>query len=273
MGHAWSFNLYHLRPTAEASFLSQLTGKKDIQSACSDWKHRPMWNYLSNNGYQSGIIEMGATAQESLASARDCGGDGNKFLNDTIVWLMQPSSPTNTTPYLPSVEQSYSAGQVYWDRSCNSRGCGSDLSSVLASLYTPFAKRSAKHVFIVRDFTFLHALQKKDLVQARDILRELDRSVGPFMNVAEGKDDMLVIISGAGAVDLDFPGEGKEWQQFEKNGTSAFPRKGELSSPVFAQGARAENFCGIYEESQIFERALSGPKQQGLELKIINPFN
>jgi len=271
VGHAWSFNLYHLRPTPAASFLSQLTGKKDIQDSCTDWKHRPLWNTLTGHGYVSGIIEVDSRGKESLAAAREC-EDGQNFLGDSTLWLMQASAPANTTPYLPSEELQYKPG-VYWDRSCNSRGCGTTLSSALASLYTPFSKRSTKHVFIVRDYSFLHALERKDLVAARDILAEIDRSVGPFMKVAEGKDDMLVIVSGGGAIDLDFPAEGKDWQQFEKSGANAFPRRGELSVPVFAQGARAENFCGMYEESQIFERALSGPKQQGLELKIINPFN
>lgn len=271
VGHAWSFNLYHLRPTAASSFVAQLTGKKDIKATCEDWKQRPLWNYLASHGFTSGIIEVDARANESLASSRDC-EDGQKFLGESTLWLMQPSSPANTTPYLPSEAQTYKPG-VYWDRSCNSRGCGSTLSSVLASLYSPFNKRAGKHVFIVRDFSFLHALERKDIVAAREILRDIDRGVGAFMRAAEGKDDMLVVVSGGGAVDLDFPAEGKDWQQFEKTGAQAYPRRGELNIPVFAQGARAENFCGIYEESQIFERVLSGPKQQGLELKVINPFN
>ena len=271
VGQAWSFNLYSLRPTPALSFVSQLTGKKDLKNSCEDWKHRPIWNYLGGRGYGSGIIEVDAKASESLVAAREC-DDGQKFLGDSTLWLMQPSAPTNTTAYLPSENQQFKSG-VYWDRSCNSRGCGTTLSSVLASLYTPFSKRSSKHIFVVRDFSFLHALERKDLVAAREILREIDRSIAPFMRSAEGKDDMLVIVSGGGAIDLDFPAEGKDWQQFEKSGANAFPRRGELSVPVFAQGARAENFCGMYEESQIFERVLSGPKQQGLELKIINPFN
>lgn len=273
MGHAWSFNLYHLRPSASQSFVSQTTGKKDIKGTCEDWNQKPIWNYLTGNGYTSGIIEVDSKEKESFVSSRDCTDIGPKFLGDSTVWLMQPSSPPKTSPYLPSVEQRYKAGEVYWDRSCNSRGCGTSLSSVMAQLYTPFAKRASKHIFIVRDFSFLHALERKDLVAAREVLRELDRSIGPFMRVAQGKDDMLVIVSGGGAIDLDFPAEGNEWQQFESKGSNAFPRKSELSVPVFAQGARAENFCGMYEESQIFERTLSGPKQQGLELKIINPFN
>lgn len=44
-------------------------------------------------------------------------------------------------------------------------------------------------------------------------------------------------------------------------------------APVFAAGARAENFCGIYDQSDILSRLFSGPKKQGLEFTIINPFD
>ena len=273
IGNAWSFNLYHLRPPAPLSFLSQVTGKKDVNGSCEDWNHRPVWNFFAQSSYASGMIEIDGRANETVVAARDCGDNGKNFLGKTTFWLMHASAPANTTPYLPIEEQRFEPGQVYWDRSCNSRGCGSSLSTVLSSLYAPFAKQSPKHVFIIRDYSYLHALERKDLVMAREILRELDRSISPFMKVAEGGDDLLVVVTGGAALDLDMPQEGKEWQQFEKSGASVIARKGKLSVPVFAQGARAENFCGIYEESQIFERILSGSKQQGLELKIINPFN
>lgn len=273
LGRAWSFNLYHLRPAPGPSFLSQLSGKKDIQNSCEDWKQKAMWEYVVPRGFAAAIIEMDGRGDESLISAMNCGPDGARYLKDTTLWLMQSSAPAQAKPYLPAVEQTYKTGEIYWDQSCNSRGCGSSLSSVLSSLYPTFARKNDKHLFIVRDFSYAHALARKDLIAARDILRELDKSAGTFMRAAEEKDDMLVIVSGAAAIDLDFPSEGKDWQQFEQKGTNAFPRLPQLSSPVFATGARAENFCGLYEESELFERTLSSPRAQGLELKFINPFN
>lgn len=68
------------------------------------------------------------------------------------------------------------------------------------------------------------------------------------------------------------PDQGKAYYEFEKQGKNASVKRTKLTNLVLASGARAENFCGMYDDSEVFERILSGPKQQGLELKIINPF-
>jgi hypothetical protein len=273
LGRAWSFNLQKLRPSAGESFVSQVTGKKDVAGTCEDWGLKPIWNYLSPFGYKNGIVEVGASPKESWGSGSACGDSWREFLGKSTLWMMGAAGTQDSIPYLPSEAQAYDQGKVYWDRSCNALGCGTSLSSVLASLYPSFAKSSQRHVFIVRDFTFAAALATKKVSQAREILRELDKSIGVFMRATSNSDDILVLVSGGAAIDLDFPAEGTQWQQFERSDKNIYPRQGELSVPVFAHGARAENFCGLYEESQIFERILSSPKQQGLELKVINPFN
>ena len=272
-GQAWSFNLYHLRPTPQAAMLAQATGKKDIAGSCDDWKHKPLWGYLSENGYKNGILELDARADESLLTAKSCEGKGNTYLDETTLWVMQANNPMGAEGFLPMVSQDFKPGRVYWDRTCNAQGCGTALRTSLGSIYRQFAKNSARHLLLVRDFSFKHALERQSLSAARDVLREIDKTVENFYQLADSRDDVLVIVSGAGAVDLDFPAEGKDWQTFDLKGTGAPPRRGELAVPVFAYGARAENFCGIYEESQIFERLITSPKKQGLELKIINPFN
>jgi hypothetical protein len=271
-GRAWSFNLYDLRPAAAASFLAQTTGKKDVRGSCEDWSLRPLWSYLAPYNYKTGVLEIGAPEASSWSSTA-CGKPAANFRGQSTLWVMGPKAPAGSVPYLPSEQQDFEAGKVYWDRSCGPIGCGTNLGSVLSALYPPFAKNTKRHVLVVRDHSYARALEARDYRAATEILREIDKSVGLFMRAAETGDDMLVLVSGAAAVDLDFPAAGKEWQQFMLKGTHMAARHTELSSPVFAHGARAENFCGVYEESQIFDRILSGPKQQGLELKIINPFN
>jgi hypothetical protein len=66
--------------------------------------------------------------------------------------------------------------------------------------------------------------------------------------------------------------DGKAFFESEKDNKNLNVKRSKLTNLVLASGARAENFCGIYEDSDVFDRILSGPKQQGLELKIINPF-
>lgn len=273
VGQAWSFNLYHLRPTPHQSMMSQVTGKKDVAGTCEDWRLKPMWNFLSSNGYKSGILEIDARQEESLLGAKACGEAGADYLDESVLWVMRAQNPLGAEGYLPAVAQEFRPGKVYWDKTCNAQGCGTALRASLASIYSQFSKNSSRHMLLVRDFSLKHALDRQNFVAAREALREIDKTAEAFYQLADGRDDTLVLITGAGAIDVDFPAEGKDWQTFDLKGTGALPRRGELASPVFAQGARAENFCGMYEESQIFERLLTSPKQQGLELKIINPFN
>src|SRR6478609_511836 len=61
MGKTWGYNLYNLRNPAEASFLSQLTGKKNVKMTCEDAELRPIWSYLSGNGYNTGVLEIGSS--------------------------------------------------------------------------------------------------------------------------------------------------------------------------------------------------------------------
>ncbi len=273
LGQAWSFNLYHLRPQPLESMLTQLTGKKDITGSCQDWRLTPIWGYLSQHGYKAGIMEIDASGKESLLTANSCGDEGSAFLGESTFWVMRAENPLGAEPYLPAVGQEFRAGKVYWDKTCNAQGCGSALRSSLTSIYTQFSKNSSRHILLVRDFSLKHALERKNFMAAREALMEIDKTAESFYRLAENNADVLVLVTGAGAVDIDFPAEGADWQKFDLKGTEALPRRGELTAPVFAQGARAENFCGMYDEAQIFERILSGPKQQGLELKIINPFN
>jgi hypothetical protein len=272
-GQAWSFNLYNLRPTAQGAMLAQVTGKKDITGSCEDWQLKPLWGYLADNGYKNGILELDARPEESLLTSKRCEGKGTTYLDESILWVMQANNPMGAESYLPMVSQEFKPGRIYWDKTCNAQGCGTALRTSLGSVYRQFAKNSARHLLLVRDFSFKHALERQSLSAAREVLREIDKTVENFYQLAEARDDVLVLVTGAGSVDIDFPAEGKDWQNFDLKGVGAMPRRGELTVPVFAYGARAENFCGMYEESQIFERMTTSPKKQGLELKIINPFN
>jgi hypothetical protein len=273
VGLAWSYNLYNLRPNAARSMLSQVTGKKSIDGSCSDFAHTPLWGYLSRNGYKSGIFEIDATDEESIVGNRDCKAQSKKFLGDSILWSMRAVAPEGAEGYLPSMSNNFKDGKIYWDKTCRMNGCGSALRPSVTTVYSQFIRQANNHIFVVRDFSYYHALIKRDYLAAKEALRDLDKTIESFYKLTEGRSDILVVVTGVASLDVDFPLEGKDWQQFELKGANAVSRSSELVTPVFATGARAENFCGFYQESQVFERILSGPKQQGLELKVINPFN
>ena len=271
-GLAWSYNLFSLRPSPQESMLSQITGKKNITGKCEDFSQKPIWDYLIANSYRAGIIEIDAREEESLIQPK-CQSGNQDFTKGTVFWSMRPQPPKGAEEYVPSVPQKFVSGQVYWDKTCRMNGCGSALRASVTSLYSQFERNVAKSIFIIRDFSYRHELERRNFNGAREVLRDIDKSVESFYQLADTRNDLLVVVSGAAGIDLEFPLEGKDWQKFDMKGAEVYPRRGELSVPVFARGARSENFCGFYEESQLFDRVLSGPKQQGLELKVINPFN
>lgn len=271
IGKSWNYNLYNLRNSSEATFLSQLTGKKNIKMACEDAELRPIWSYLSGNGYNTGIFEIGATKSQSIVSMNECGEKGLSFLSSLYLWLRkEPIAGAQTFHYRETIP--LVPNQLMFDRTCDKLGCYSTITDDFKSLYQAFKKVSTKHLMIVRDFSYLAALDRKDFVKARSILSDIERSLGDALTNTRTSADYLVLVTSGDSRFVDMPDQGKQWFEFEKSGVNPQVKRTKLTNLVMATGARSENFCGIYDDSQIFERLLSGPKQLGLELKFINPF-
>jgi hypothetical protein len=122
-----------------------------------------------------------------------------------------------------------------------------------------------------RDFSYLRALEKQDFVRAKEILLDIDRAYGEALKYTDSSDYLVLLTTGDSKF-VDMPDQGKAWYDYEKDNKNISAKRTKLTNLVLASGSRAENFCGMYDDSSVFERILSGPKQQGLELKIINPF-
>jgi hypothetical protein len=271
LGKTWGYNLYQLRPSADLTFLAQLTGKKNIKGDCSDADHRPIWNFLKGHGFMTGILESGASEKESLSAFHDCSDKGRAFLEGLYMWRRtQPKQGQETFNY--STEIPLKQNQVFYDQTCNKNTCYSSISDNFKEIYSKFRKISSKHLLVVRDFSYLKALERKDFSKARIILADLERALTEALNYAKNSNDYLVLVSSGDSKIIDFPEQGKPWYEFEKTAANIQVKRAGLTNLVLAYGARAENFCGMYDDVQIFERILSGPKQQGLELKFINPF-
>lgn len=271
IGKSWAYNLYELRAKAEASFLSQMTGKSNVKLSCEDANLRPIWSYLSGNGYTSGILESGANKAQTIVSYNECGEPGLVFLSSLHLWLrQQPVKGAETFHY--SEPMALKPNTLLYDKTCGPQSCYSTILDDFKSTYEAFRKVSQKHLMIVRDFSYLNALDKKDLMKARGILSDIERAVAEAVAYSKASNDYLVLVTSGDSRFIDLPDQGKAWYEFEKTGAKATVKRTKLTNLVLAYGSRAENFCGTYEDSHVFERILSGPKQLGLELKFINPF-
>ncbi len=269
VGKTWDYSLAKLRNSASNEFMSQVVGKKSIKGSCEDTNNRAVWSYLATSGYRTGILEIKADEKESLMSFVPC-EKGPNFLKTLHMWIMsKPPANASTFHYVEPIAMKEDV--VNYDRSCGVKGCSASIANNYMAIYESFQKNSSKHIFIVRDFSYLKALKEKNFILARDILRDLEKTLAIAQENGR-KQGNLILVSTAETMLVDFPDQGVGWYDFEKDGSKATVKRQKLMNTVFAYGARSENFCGVYEGASLLERMLSGPKQQGLEFKFINPF-
>ena len=274
IGKMWNFNLYQLRPEASMSFTSQTNGSKNIQGTCSDYEMEPAWSFLDKIQYESALLENGATDEQSLEKALACSNNKTLDLAKMRFYRMGPNVKENlkTFHYQDSPEQAResTAPGIYYDRSCQKGLCFSSVANNFKALWSRLVKDRRKTFFIVRDYNFQKALKKKDLSYARESLLEIDRMVASLANEKPG--DLLVIVSGAESLPVEFPLQGKEWADFEKSGKNIIYKNTALMSPVLARGAMAENFCGMFDESEMLKRVIYKPEGKKFNWDSVTPF-
>ena len=274
VGKMWNFNLYQLRPDAGLSFLSQINGSKNIKGTCEDHNNAPAWSYLQDIGYSVGLMESGTNKEQSLESSLGCSNSKTLDLAKMRFWKMGPgaNAESKTFHYQDSPDQTRNSMQpgLYFDRSCQKGICYSTLSNNFKTMWSLMKKDNLKTFFIVRDFSFQNALKKKDLSLAKESLQEIDRLVA---SIDRSKiSELLIVVSGAESLPLEFPLQGKEWAEFEKTGKNVIYKNSSLMSPVLAVGAMSENFCGIFDESEMLKRIIYKPEGKVFSSESINPF-
>ena len=274
VGKMWNFNLYQLRPDAGNSFLSQINGSKNIKGTCEDHENTPAWSYLEDIGYSVGLLESGANKDQTLEKSLGCPNSKTLNLSKMRYWKMGPDiiAPQKTFHYQDSPEQALASLQpgLYYDRSCQKGICYSTLSNNFKTVWTSMKKSNSKTFFIVRDFNFQNALRKKDISLAKESLQEIERLLATIEKIKTG--EFLIVVSGAESLPIEFPLQGKEWSDFEKTGKNLIYKNSALMSPVLASGAMAENFCGIFEESEMLKRVIYKPEGKVFNTDSMNPF-
>lgn len=275
VGKMLTFNLYQLRPDAGKSFLSQLLGSKNIKNNCEDYDRPFFWRNYLNQGYKVSIIEKGMDATNSIEKYAQCGEMSKADFNNIRLWKMS-SNPygKNYFHYQDKIEniKSYLNDGIYFDRSCNQEACYSTLSNNVKTLYGQLLKENQTSIMIVRDFSYLNAIKNKNLSQARELLQEYDSLLKwSFELPVQG--NSLVLVTSGEVTEIEFPKEGREWEEFMKVGKNATFKNTNLISTVMARGSMAENFCGVFEEFDIERRLLFKQPKKVFNWDNINPFN
>ncbi len=270
IGSMWNYDLYDLRPNAFKGFKAQLTGKKDLKNSCEDFRHKPIWKYLTSQNYKVGLFESLNMEKQSLTASNSC-ENNDDFLDELVVWRMTTNKKTKNTFHV-NEKKNYEPGIIYDDKACLSGECFTSLSRNVEATYGEFTRNTKNYLYILQNYNYQNLLKKNKIQQARTELLELNSVIRFFQKEAEKSSDMLVLVTSSDATSLKLPKAGHQWKVYEKSAKYVRVDPSLLMSPTYAFGARAENFCGIYEQNQALMRIFSGAKQQGLEFSIINPF-
>lgn len=274
VGKMWAYNLFSIRPESQQSFMAQSTGSKNIKSTCVDYEAPSSWNILGKLGYGASLLESGANEQQSFQGSLNCSVNNVIDTKTMRYYRMGPDigGDLKTFHYQASNDavQKFLEPGLYLDKSCQKGICYSSLSNNFKTLWQSSVKENNRTFFILRDFNFQNALKKKDISLARESLQEIDRIVNIIKTTKDN--GYLIIISGAESMPIEFPQKGKEWAEFESKGKNVIYKNSTLLSPVLAKGSMAENFCGMFEESELLNRIIYKPETKVFDWDFLKPF-
>lgn len=262
MGKMWNYNLYKLRPNAASGFLSQIFGSKNITNSCKDYENTPVWQHYKDIGYRVGVLESSVKDKESLVNSWKCANDETKIDKSISLWRMSSTSNQDATKFHFQENLPMEDGQVYYDKSCKAGICYASLYNNATEIYQKFKKQTVRSLLVIRDFSLRDTIIRKDVESLREKLAEVEKLYSHFLIEQEKDPRLLVVLSGSEARNIELPRTGKQWENFDKSGRYLLYKRTSLMSPVFASGPRSENFCGIFEESDIFRRFLWSPSER-----------
>lgn len=256
IGSMWSYNLYNLRPNSDQGFLSQELGSKNIEGSCSDIDRKPVWSFFQETGYAVGAF-FSQNIKNKNIDYLSCNESAQHF-KDSWVWKREAASKGTATFHYQENLMTDSPS-ILTDKSCDTKGCVVGFATHVKKVWNNFSKEKRKTFFVIRDNQFQALLKDKKILQARKRLMEID-DLHSFFLKSRGNKKISVVISSSASIKIDFPRMGKEWKSFEKKGNGFKHQSTSLNSYLWASGTGAENFCGLYNEMDVFKRFLWLPE-------------
>ncbi|MBP5296959.1 MAG: hypothetical protein J6Y94_06470 [Bacteriovoracaceae bacterium] len=265
-GKLWNFNLFHLRPTAAQGLLAQIVGNTNLTGTCADYTRRPLWSYLQELGFKTAVLEIQTPEKSSLAAAAKC--TNPDFLKGLSLWRMA-KAPTSAKNFFHYQDKKFTWPEgIVYDRSCQQDQCFASPIDNFWYLHERLIS-SSSYFLLVRDFSYFQALSGHQFKKAQAILAEWEKVYASLLDLAKQDSSVLILLSSTSAFGVEFPAEGKTWQQLEQTGKGIIYHQPNLASLALAAGASAENFCGMYQEASLMERTLWFMNQRGVDKQIM----
>lgn len=260
IGSLWSYSLLELRPNYYNGFLSQVLGSKSVEGSCEDLDRPAVWNYFENVGYNNAVYEVVSKNQKKFYELGQCESK-QKPLSESVVWVQGKPGPKDLTFHFQEDANQEEPG-IYFDRSCNDKGCFSSLFDNIKSLWSNWIDKKPKTFLTIRETEFYENLTSRRFEKAKDRLLEIEKLLNYFLEESKTK-SIFILVTSSEAHDIEFPKSGPKWGNLKRN---ILYRHSKLNSPLWAYGPSAENFCGSFEESEVSKRIIWTPEKNLLKL-------
>ena len=125
-------------------------------------------------------------------------------------------------------------------------------------------KNKSRFLYLASDYQYLESIRNKDLSGIEERINDLEKMVTYFKKFSQTNSDTLFVLTTGNSVHFDFPKSGKQWRSFQRRGKYLTFGHSSLQGQAFAFGPGAENFCGIFEESDLLRRVLWSPEDRAI---------
>lgn len=244
-GKMWSFNMMTITPDVNDQLLSQINGYSLPRNNCEKYQRRPIWDVLNDSGYSTSVIYRGKAPK--FQSIDKCNSDFYKSTRLFISGANGKSSKKDSFHF--QQKKKYEKGSVYYDKSCKGRKCFSTTADIFDHVLTAMDDSNRRFINVV-DFDLYDILERQDAKAFTQYMSYLNNFLIQVKKKISKTSDHLIVVSSTSPKAIDWRRVNKKWKKISINANN----KSQLMSPVWADGALAENFCGMYLESDLNRR-------------------
>lgn len=250
LGKMWNYGISKLRLSANEGFLSQMTGAMDFQNQCDAFSRTPLWKKTDRTRFKVGFFDD----QKDTKSLNRCEQEKETFFKDTIRWSMREKTNSTDSYFHPEGNDPFTSGHHYFDRSCVGKKCQNTFNENILSTFKRFSSGQSFYFYIAQIYELERIIQEKRGDKIYSFLQKLDTLISDLMREVDSAESAILIVSSSASEGIELPRQGEKWKDFLSSNQDIFYKRKQTQSVIFARGSGAENFCGLFPQSEMPQR-------------------
>jgi len=243
LGNFWDYTLFEMRPNLSHSLNSQISGTSFDALNCQSFSSDPFYQKNKYLNHTKVFIEQGFDPQDSLLNSSKC--KSSSWLTSLVfINRTQNNMSVDRLKFHANNTKKVTPG-VYDDQSCSKGNCFNSLQENHISLMKRYLKNNI--LIVYRNLDYSKYLNTGNYKAAHETLVNIERYIN-FIKKTYDPSNTLILLTGGGTINLDFPLRGKKWGDL--NNSIKTDKRG-VVSPILSFGASSELFCGVYEFQNI----------------------